>query len=326
LREGFRFCDGYVTLYDAVRSWFDVSADSDFEGADEILVWKNIGYRIIIDILIRSYPDPRKKLDIDGKIHLNKSVQKIIWDADQTITVLTADNSSYSSDYVILTQSVGVLKEQKDTLFDPKLPLSKERAIVDSGYGSIGRIVLKFSTKWWRDDEQLFSFFWGDKDWGIINSSDGPTKNGLSWIVQIREMMKLPGISNVWAIWISGDFLSEIETLPDNILKSGIQYVLNKFLGKTHNVTEIRNILKTTWTTNENFRGTSSYLKTGKYKSDDPVQRRLARPVRNSEGKLKLLFAGEATHSTLYTTVQGAIESGYREAERIIKLCNKSEQ
>jgi monoamine oxidase len=33
-----------------------------------------------------------------------------------------------------------------------------------------------------------------------------------------------------------------------------------------------------------------------------------------------LLFAGEATHSSYYSTVHGAIESGWREAERIIEL------
>ncbi|PSN36046.1 Peroxisomal N(1)-acetyl-spermine/spermidine oxidase [Blattella germanica] len=33
-----------------------------------------------------------------------------------------------------------------------------------------------------------------------------------------------------------------------------------------------------------------------------------------------LLFAGEATHSTHFSTVHGAIETGWREAERIIKL------
>ena len=32
-----------------------------------------------------------------------------------------------------------------------------------------------------------------------------------------------------------------------------------------------------------------------------------------------LLFAGEATHQHFFSTVHGAIESGYREADRILK-------
>ena len=40
----------------------------------------------------------------------------------------------------------------------------------------------------------------------------------------------------------------------------------------------------------------------------------LARP----QGQGRLLFAGEATHEKYFSTVHGAIESGWREADRII--------
>ena len=40
----------------------------------------------------------------------------------------------------------------------------------------------------------------------------------------------------------------------------------------------------------------------------------LARP----QGQDRLLFAGEATHEKYFSTVHGAIESGWREADRII--------
>lgn len=45
----------------------------------------------------------------------------------------------------------------------------------------------------------------------------------------------------------------------------------------------------------------------------------LASPVVNSS-KPVLLFAGEATHPIYYSTVHGAIETGYREADRILNL------
>jgi monoamine oxidase len=40
----------------------------------------------------------------------------------------------------------------------------------------------------------------------------------------------------------------------------------------------------------------------------------LADPV----GQGRVLFAGEATHPSYFSTVHGAIESGWREADRII--------
>lgn len=46
----------------------------------------------------------------------------------------------------------------------------------------------------------------------------------------------------------------------------------------------------------------------------------LARPISSKTRQDILLFAGESTHSTHFATVHGAIETGYREAERLIKI------
>lgn len=44
----------------------------------------------------------------------------------------------------------------------------------------------------------------------------------------------------------------------------------------------------------------------------------LATPVKNDKGKTVIYFAGEATHSTSFATVHGAIETGFRAAEEIM--------
>lgn len=43
----------------------------------------------------------------------------------------------------------------------------------------------------------------------------------------------------------------------------------------------------------------------------------LAYPLTNDNGIPVLQFAGEATHDHYYSTVHGAIESGWREANRL---------
>jgi spermine oxidase len=53
----------------------------------------------------------------------------------------------------------------------------------------------------------------------------------------------------------------------------------------------------------------------------DPY-RIMAKPV-YSQNKLKVLFAGEATHSQVYQTTVGAYLSGVREANRLINYANR---
>ena len=46
----------------------------------------------------------------------------------------------------------------------------------------------------------------------------------------------------------------------------------------------------------------------------------LAEPVYVGGGVPRLLFAGEATSGRFFSTVHGAVESGFREADRIVSL------
>ena len=45
----------------------------------------------------------------------------------------------------------------------------------------------------------------------------------------------------------------------------------------------------------------------------------LAQPV-NGSTPLQLLFAGEATHPSIFSTTVGAYESGIREADRLLSI------
>lgn len=76
-------------------------------------------------------------------------------------------------------------------------------------------------------------------------------------------------------------------------------------------------VFRSKWYQNPNFRGSYSFrgLEAEK-RGISPLD--LARPLVNSEGKEVVLFAGEATHPYYYSTVHGAIETGFREADRIL--------
>lgn len=48
---------------------------------------------------------------------------------DGVVKLITSGGKEYTADHVIMTPSLGVLKEQHETLFNPPLPASKVKNI-----------------------------------------------------------------------------------------------------------------------------------------------------------------------------------------------------
>lgn len=59
----------------------------------------------------------------------NKLVSKIEYAGDGQVKIKTSDGSDYTADYVIFTPSLGVLKANHKSLFEPNLPANKINAI-----------------------------------------------------------------------------------------------------------------------------------------------------------------------------------------------------
>lgn len=87
---------------------------------------------------------------------------------------------------------------------------------------------------------------------------------------------------------------------------------LRKFLGgKFGQIPDPVSIRISRWHLNPLTRGSYSYQAT-ESEVASITSATLAEPVSN------LFFAGEATHEKYFSTVHGAIESGFREADRIL--------
>lgn len=74
---------------------------------------------------------------------------------------------------------------------------------------------------------------------------------------------------------------------------------------------------RTNWELNPNFRGSYSFRG---FNASEVTSADLRESLRNDNGKQTVLFAGEATHNKYYSTVHGAIESGFSAADEIIKM------
>ncbi|XP_023014221.2 spermine oxidase [Leptinotarsa decemlineata] len=304
-------------------SWFDPALITDHKnaGGDHTLNWKGRGFKTFLDILMEKYPDSDQHSPIDEKILLSKEVTNISWRNGANITC--SDNSSYYADHVIFTPSVGVLKQKKDTLFSPELPSDKQRAIENIGFAAIIRVVMYFSEDWWRDSPGFF-FVWTEQHKKHLSEEfpEGPNKVGQSWLTSLFKIYRQDSNPNVLIALFVGDFVPDIEVLPENLLMKGVYFVMERFLSQDYNVTKPDKIIRTNWYTNPHFKGSYSFqtIRARRENGQISAEEKLAEPLRNFEGKPLIQFAGEATNVLHYTTVQGAVETGYREADILLNL------
>lgn len=138
----------------------------------------------------------------------------------------------------------------------------------------------------------------------------------------------MEGIAGIWrvshqpkilAAWLVGHFAEKMETLSDEEVKRGIMYVFETFLKGHIDYREPDRLITSKWFTNKYSRGSYSSRspETDRMRASAKI---LSVPLKNSKGIPTVLFAGEATHQNHYSVVHGAVATGYREAERLMRL------
>ena len=264
------------------------------------------GYQTLVDKL---------KADIPQNIvHLNKEVYSINWspanttsdDSDSAaVCINCSDGSVYKVDHVIVTVSLGVLKDTHQQLFSPPLPLSKQEAIAKLGFGLMVKLAMKFEEPPVDDIYRKVDFVWRDEE-----------RNQLSqypWALHIYCINRV-GASNWWTTWFTNNEAVLLQDLSEDILIEGMTKVLETFLKRR--VQPPTSVSTINWGTERFFRGSYSY---NTNESSKKEREELATPLGGETTPFQLLFAGEATHNKLYSTANGAYDTGVREAERLIQ-------
>lgn len=257
-------------------------------------------------------------MNVEEKILYNKEVVNIEWSSSKGdfVKVKCADGSVYEGDHVIVTASLGVLKENYEYLFNPNLPAVKINAIEGLSFGTVDKIYLEFDKPFWSEDWSGFSMLWTMKDSLEIRATEN------KWLEDVFGFYKVDYQPNMLCGWIGGPSARRMEVLDDKTVLDGCMMLFEKFLGKKMTWTRPIKIHTTKWYSNKNFRGSYSFrsVKTDLLKTS---ANDLAQPLYSSVGKPQVLFAGEATHDHYYSTVHGAIESGWREAKRLLDYHSK---
>ncbi|XP_011312418.1 spermine oxidase [Fopius arisanus] len=282
------------------------------------LNWKEKTYSTILDILMKRYPNADEELPVLNKIVFNKRVIKINSTGEGPVKVITADGTEYTADHVIFTGSLGVLKADHEKIFEPPLPEKNKNAIERIGMGKNGKILIYHDNPWWTHEAKvptqvIHNFLWTEDDRKLLEND--PER---AWMLGLTYGFEVEWRPKLFQIWLSGAHLEQMEKNSEELFKNQTLEILDRFFGNMYNLTEPTEIQRSSWNTNENFRGSYSYqtmqsvnMKSGPAELGEPVMR---------GGIPVVLFAGEATEPRYYSMVHGAIGSGWREADRLINL------
>ncbi|XP_036336587.1 spermine oxidase-like [Rhagoletis pomonella] len=312
------FFDSYkkmLSSVDGADHLFEVSARGQLEywecEGDQQLNWKDKGFRSLLRLLMQARKDDVADLGILGdRIRYNSRVQNIAWkEVNGNIRIRLWNGELIEADHVICTVSLGVLKETHQQMFTPALPPAKCRAIDGLKLGTVDKFFMEFKDPFGQSDWPGFCFLWRDEDLLELRNSEK------FWLEGAIGFFRVTCQPRLLQGWIIGSHARHMETLTQSEVLNALQWLFEKFL--TFDVPKPVKFLRTQWFSNPHFRGSYSFrsmyteeLRTG---SAD-----LAKPLTDGRsGKPLLQFAGEATHTNYYSTVHGAVESGWREAKRL---------
>ena len=255
------------------------------------------------------------------------------------------DGSVTKADHVIITVSLGVLKagiQEESSLFSPSLPPLKKEAISRLGYGVVNKLFLQLSPG---NDKQQGMFGKFPFMQLAFHRSDSELRHRKIpwWMRKTASLYPIYSDSSVLLSWFAGKEALELESLDDETIIDGVSTTISSFIpilshrnqGNAHPhdlcngdvkcTFELRKVLKSKWGTDPLFLGSYSYVAVGSSGDDFDS---LAQPLPRDEDDdhceskpfpLQILFAGEATHRTHYSTTHGAYFSGLREANRLLQ-------
>ncbi|XP_031787268.1 spermine oxidase [Nasonia vitripennis] len=259
-----QYLELFTISFSSADSWRDVSLFNNdrfrvFPG-DHIINWKDDGYSKVFDLLTKRFPNPEEELPVLNNTILNSEVTKIDYSKNNTespISINTFNGISYQADHVIVTVSLGVLKNQYETLFNPLLPEYKQKAIKGLGFGNIAKIYLLFDEPFWNLGNRRvlhLSFVWNEEQRKELeNDSEKMWLLGMIGAITVHHRPK------VLEIFVAGKYAKAMEALAEDKVFNHTVENLHRFLDKKYNVTTPIAFLRTQWFTNPHFRGAYSY-------------------------------------------------------------------
>ncbi|MCJ0902601.1 FAD-dependent oxidoreductase [Rhodococcus sp. ARC_M6] len=277
-------------IRNTVRHFIQDSFGAD---ADQVPLWvgqhhdSHSGDEVVFP---RGYDEIATRLAENLDVRLGHVVDRIVYSA-AGVQVHTTDRGVFDADHVIVTLPLGVLKTDA-VIFDPPLPAEKQEAIGRLGMGVYNKLYLRFDAQFWDDAELIAQF-------GL------PDDPMAAWF-PLQSVTGVPVI----AVLRGGSVARRIESLDDTATVAEGMRALRVMYGER--VPEPSDYQVTRWSADPYARGSYSYPGLESTPDDRAI---VAAPIGH-----RVFFAGEATHATEASTVHGALLSGRREADLILRI------
>lgn len=246
----------------------------------------------------------------------NCPVRLIEWNntkSQSPVKVMCENGRTMTADHVIVTVSLGYLKKHHSSMFSPSLPLHKQLSIQRQGFGTNNKLYVEFDSPWWDADCEIIYFLWEDEN----DMKDQMADIQSSWIKKLFGFTVLKPTErygHVLCGWIAGHESEYMETLSEQEVTKAVTQLIRRFTGNS--VLTPKRVLHSQWFHDPWTCGSYSFPGIGCSSQD---LSNMEEPVPNTGAQpLQVLFAGEATHSSFFSTVHGALLSGQREADRLI--------
>ncbi|KAM7419340.1 hypothetical protein PAMA_016452 [Pampus argenteus] len=234
------------------------------------------------------------------------------------ICVECEDEEWITADHVIVTASLGVLKQNHEAMFSPSLPEDKVLAIEKLGISTTDKIFLEFAEPFWSPECNSIQFVWEDE--AQVEQLAYPEELWYKKICSFDVLYPPERYGYMLSGWICGQEALHMERFDDETVAETCTDLLRRFTGNP-DIPKPRRILRSSWGSNPYIRGSYSFTRVGSNGGDFE---RLAMPLPYANSTkalpLQVLFAGEATHRIYYSTTHGALLSGQREATRLIEM------
>lgn len=277
---------------------WDQDAGNEFEGVHAQVIG---GYQQV----------PRGIFHFPTKLDLRtrKIVKQIEYNPDTRFTSGTTkisceDGDSYEADHIVLTTSLGVLKDG-NVKFDPPLPDWKIGPIQRLGFGTLNKVILVYDKPFWKVDQDMFGLLREPEVHDSLDQEDYIANRGRFYF--FWNCIKTTGRPVLISL-MAGDAAHQAESSSDADLVAEVTQELAKIFRQTMVPQPIETIV-TRWGKDRFARGSYSYVGGTSLPGDYET---MAAPIGS------LHFAGEATCATHPATVHGAYISGLRAASEII--------